>query len=60
MVSNKKFSELRLDYLKNEHFPNIPINKLNYQIEKIGDSSDRVNMSKGISILVKRCIKVFS
>ena len=50
MVSNKKFSELRLDYLKNEHFPNISINELNYQIEKIGDSSDRVNMSKGISI----------
>jgi putative hydrolase of the HAD superfamily len=50
MVSNKKFSELRLDYLKNEHLPNISINELNYNIEKIGDSSDRVNMSKGISI----------
>ena len=50
MVSNKKFSELRLDYLKNEHLPNISINELDYQIEKIGDSSDRVNMSKGISI----------
>jgi len=59
MVSNKKFSELRLDYLKNEHFPNISINELNYQIEKIGDSSDRVNMSRGISIPSEEMYKSF-
>ena len=50
MVSNKKFSKLRLEYLKNKHLPNISIDELNYHIEKIGDSSDRVNMSNGISI----------
>jgi hypothetical protein len=59
MVSNKKFSEFRLDYLKNEHLPNISINELNYQIEKIGDSSDRVNMSKGISIPSVKMYKSF-
>ena len=50
MVSNKIFSELRLDFLKKEFFQNISIEELSIQIETIGDESDLINMKEGISI----------
>ena len=50
MTSNKEFSNHRLDFLKTKYLPNISIEELNFNIEKIGDESDRINMSEGVSI----------
>lgn len=50
MVSNKKFSQLRVTHILKEYLPNITIDELNFKIEKIGADSDKINMSQGISI----------
>lgn len=50
MISNKKFSNYRLEFLKKEFFPNIKIKELNFYLEKIGEESDVINMSEGVSI----------
>lgn len=50
MVSNNNFSTQRLDFLKKNHFQNKSLEELHYHVEKIGDESDHINMTQGISI----------
>ena len=50
MVSNKKFSSSRLDYFKNKFFTNKTKDEISFYIEKIGEESDQINMSQGVSI----------